>query len=226
MYNYNTIIHNQIKMKKLSILLFVLFLSEFIYAQSQKQGKTLDNLQQAYQAEANASRRYEMFAKKAAEENHVQIANLFQAVSKSESVHMQNHKRAIEAMGGMPAKIKYEKVEVETTRDNLKEPIEGEKQETESLYPEFVKIAKQEKAQQAEKSFTYAMQAEAQHEKLFEDALKHIGKNKKQDYYVSSITGSTIAIDPGKPAPKPTLKGEKFMKVGYSTRARASTGTD
>lgn len=222
MYNYYIMLHNSNKMKKLSILVCVLFFSMLAYAQSQKQGKTLDNLQQAYQAEANASRRYEMFAKKAAEENHVQIANLFQAVSKSESVHMQNHKRAIESMGATPAKIKYETVEVETTRDNLKEPIEGEKQETELLYPEFVKIAKQEKAPQAENSFIYAMQAEAQHEELFKDALKNLGKNKKQDYYVSSLTGSTIAIDPGKPAPKPEHKGEKFMKVRYGSSSKAA----
>lgn len=96
---------------------------------------------------------------------------------------------------------------------NLEEPIKGEKRETESLYPEFVRIAKQEKATQAENSFTYAMQAEAQHEKLFEDALKNFGRNKKQDYYVSTLTGSTIAVDPGKPAPKPTHQGEKFTKV-------------
>jgi rubrerythrin len=180
-------------MNKLSILLVVLLLGGLANAQSQKQSQTLDNLQKAYQAEANASRRYEMFAKKA----HEQIAKLFRAVSKSESVHMQNHRRAIQAKGGTPAKIVYKEVEVKTTRDNLKEPIEGEKQETESLYPEFVKIAKQEKATQAEKSFTYAMQAEAQHEKLFKDALKNIGKNKRQDYYVTSLTGSTIAADPG-----------------------------
>ncbi|WP_161888278.1 rubrerythrin family protein [Pontibacter russatus] len=209
-------------MKILSILLVVLLLGSLACAQSQKHSQTLDNLQKAYQAEANASRRYEMFAKKAAEENHKQIAHLFQAVSRSESVHMQNHKRAIEAMGGTPAKIKYEEVEVETTRDNLEEPIKGEKQETEALYPEFVKIAKQEKASQAEKSFTYAMQAEAQHEELFKDALKNLGKNKKQDYYVSSLTGSTIATDPGKPAPKPEHKGEEFMRIEYGALSKAA----
>jgi rubrerythrin len=200
-------------MIKLDILLFVLFFSGLAFVPSQKHSHTLDNLQQAYQAEANATRRYEMFAKKAAEENHEPIARLFRAVAKSESVHMKNHKEAIQAMGGTPAEVKYEKVEVKTTRDNLDVPIEGEKQETESLYPEFVKIAKQEKAPQAERSFMYAMQAEAQHEKLFKDALDYIGKNKKQDYYVSSLTGATIAVDPGKPAPKPKHQGEKFMKV-------------
>lgn len=200
-------------MKKLGMLLFVLFISAFAFAQSQKHHRTLDNLQKAYQAEANATRRYEMFAKKAAEENHKQIAKLFRAISKSESVHMHNHAQAIKAMGGKPAEVRYEEVEVKTTKDNLNKPIEGEKQETESLYPEFVKIARQEKVPQAERSFTYAMEAEAQHEKLFENALQHFGKDKAQDYYVSSLTGSTIAVNPGGAAPKATHKGEKFMKV-------------
>ncbi|TPE43385.1 rubrerythrin family protein [Pontibacter mangrovi] len=200
-------------MKMLTIFLVALLLIGLAFAQPQQQSQTLDNLQKAYQAEANAARRYELFASKAAEENHEQVAKLFRAVSQSETVHMQNHRQAIEAMGGTPAEIAYEEVEVETTHDNLEEPIEGEKQETESLYPEFVKIAKQEKAAQAEKSFTYAMQAEAQHEKLFKDALKHLGQNKAKDYYVSSVTGSTIAIDPGEQAPKPEHEGEEFRKI-------------
>lgn len=87
-------------MKKPNIFIFILLLGSFAFLQ--KQNQSLENLQKAYQAEANASRRYEMFAKKATEENHEQIAKLFRAVSKSESVHMQNHKKAIEAMGGTP----------------------------------------------------------------------------------------------------------------------------
>ncbi|WP_164891179.1 rubrerythrin family protein [Botryobacter ruber] len=198
-------------MKAIFIIPFLLLCSLVTYGQQHKQ--TLTNLEKAYQAEANASRRYEMFSKKASEEKQEQIARLFRAVSKSESIHMQNHKRAIEKIGGTPSKIMYQKVKVETTRDNLKEPIEGEKQETESLYPEFVRIAKQENAKQAVQSFTYAMEAEAQHEKLYKDALQHYGRNKKMDYYVSSVSGSTIAVEPGKPAPKPKHPNEKYMLI-------------
>ncbi|WP_439882707.1 rubrerythrin family protein [Pontibacter sp. MBLB2868] len=198
-------------MKKVIVMLFILF----CYGQSfgQQQGQTLANLQKAYQAEANASRRYAMFAEQAAEENLDQVARLFRAVSKSESIHMRNHQQAIEAMGATPDAIVYEEVEVEKTRDNLKEPIEGEKQETEAMYPEYVKIAKMESVPQATKSFTYAMEAEAQHEKLFEDALKNLGKNKKKDYYVSSVTGATFEVSPGKPAPKPKLAEEEYLLI-------------
>ncbi|AKQ47590.1 hypothetical protein TH63_09215 [Rufibacter radiotolerans] len=174
---------------------------------------TLQNLEKAYQAEANATRRYEQFAAKATEEKQLQIAKLFRAISRSEAIHMKNHKAAIMKLGGKPGALVYEQVQVKTTRENLKEPIEGEKQETEASYPQFVKTARQEKAPAAVTTFTYALNAEAQHEKLLEEALDHFGKNKKMDYYVSNVTGSTIAVIPGNAAPRPVQKGEKFIKV-------------
>ncbi len=182
------------------------------HCQSQT-SQTLDNLQKAYQAEANATRRYGMFAQKAEEENYDQVAKLFRAVSKSESIHMQNHKRVIENLGGTPEEIVYEDVDVKTTKENLVEPIEGEKQETEALYPSFVKTAKKEKLKDAAKSFTYAMQAEAQHEKLFKDALKNLGNNKEKTYYVSNISGATMALDPDKPSPNPKYSKGIYLKI-------------
>lgn len=199
------------------LVFFSLALFSFVQTQSQTksqtQSQTLKNLQQAYQAEANASRKYEMFAKKAAEEKYDQVARLFRAISKSESIHMANHKAAIQKMGGKPAEIVYDKVEVLTTRENLRGPIGGEKKETEDLYPAFVETAKRENAAQAANSFTYAMEAEAQHEKLFEEALAQLGNNQPADYYVSNMTGSTIKVQPGVSAPKGALPNEKFQKV-------------
>jgi rubrerythrin len=201
------------------ILLILFSLALFSFAQTKPQGmaqsqsQTLKNLQKAYQAEANATRKYEIFAKKAAEEKYAQVAELFRAISKSESIHMANHKAAIQKMGGKPAEVVYDKVEVRSTRENLRGPIGGEKKETEALYPAFVKTAKQENANQAVNSFTYAMEAEAQHEKLFEEALAQLGKNQPADYYVSNVTGSTIKVQPGGKAPQGTLPNEKFQKV-------------
>lgn len=196
-------------MKNILLLIACILCLSFIQAAKQ----TLDNLQATYQAEANASRKYELFAKKAAEENYAQVAKLFRAVSKSESIHMANHKAAIQKMGGTPAKVVYEKVNVLTTRENLRGPIGGEKKETEDLYPKFVEVAKKEKASQAVTSFNYALQAEAQHEKLYEEALANLGKNAPADYYVSNISGSTIKVKPGGAAPKATLANEKFELV-------------
>lgn len=198
---------------KTKLLILSLVIVTAIVCYGQQANQTLANLEKAYQAESNATRRYEMFAQKASEENLEQIAKLFRAVSKSESIHAQNHKRAIENMGGTPGEIVYEEVKVETTKQNLNEPIEGEKTETESLYPNFVKIAESENATQAAQSFTYAMKAEAQHEKLFKKALKQLGKNKKMDYYVSAVSGSTIAVNPGKSSPAPKYSNEQYIKI-------------
>ena len=196
-------------MKNILLLMACALCLSFI--QTAKQ--TAANLQAAYQAEANASRKYELFAKKAAEEKYDQVAKLFRAISRSESIHMANHKAAIQKMGGTPAKVVYEKVTVLSTRENLRGPIGGEKKETEDLYPKFVETAKKENATQAVTSFTYAMQAEAQHEKLFKDALENLGKNAPADYYVSDISGATFKVKPGDPAPKATMANEKFELV-------------
>ncbi|NDK55568.1 ferritin family protein [Pontibacter fetidus] len=100
-----------------TILLILSVVMTFVsVCYSQQATQTLTNLEKAYQAESNATRRYEMFAQKASEENQEQIAKLFKAVSKSEAIHAQNHKRAIEALGGTPGEIVYEDVSVETTR--------------------------------------------------------------------------------------------------------------
>ncbi|NDK55569.1 hypothetical protein GWO68_06565 [Pontibacter sp. BT213] len=76
-----------------------------------------------------------------------------------------------------------------------------------------MKIAEQENASQAAQSFRYAMKAEAQHERLFKKALKQFGKNKKMDYYVSTVSGSTIAANPGKPSPAPKYSNEQYIKI-------------
>src|SRR5262249_17936931 len=156
--------------------------------------------------EANASHRYELFAKKAEEEGYAQVAKLFKAVSMSESIHRNNHKAAILSMGGMPDIIEFAKVNVQSTRQNLEGPVQGEIFEKEVLYPSFIKRAKKDNALIAIKSFEYAENAETQHDKLFEDALKNLGHNKVVDYCISPITGATSEIPVNRNCPKETLR--------------------
>lgn len=175
--------------------------------------KTLSNLNKALRGETNASHRYEIFAQKADKEGYTQIAKLFRAVSMAESVHRNNHKAAILNSGGKVDVIEYDKVPVGTTKQNLTSQIKGENYETKTMYPEFLKQATVDKLNEAVKSFSYAGNAEPQHEKLFKDALNNFGKNKREDYCVSRMTGDTIAIQSSAKCPLESYQTERYIRI-------------
>lgn len=158
---------------------------------------TIDNLNKAYNGEANASHKYELFGKKADKEGFKQVGKLFRAVSMAEAVHENNHKAVILELGGKPDVINYDIVKIKSTKENLMVPLKGEANEKNVMYPKFIKQATEEKLPNAVSSFAYAQYAEAQHEKLFQDALSKLGKKTPVSYCVSRITGATSAIKVG-----------------------------
>lgn len=163
--------------------------------------ETLKDLATAYQGEANAHERYALFAKKADEEGFPQVAKLFRATSRSEQIHRDAHKEAIEKLGGKAPEIVLEKTSVGTTRENLEAAIKGETYERDIMYAEFLKRAKADKAAPAVRSFTFAQATEAEHAKLYQDALKHLGKNPVVNYYVCTVCGNTDTSLPAKKCP-------------------------
>jgi rubrerythrin len=154
---------------------------------------TLDNLQTAFNGESNANARYLAFAKKADEEGFGEVASLFRAAAKAEEVHARNHSDVIRKMGATPA-LNLEPIEVKTTRENLKAAIASEKCERDIMYPEFVEVARQQKATAAVRTFTYALKVEAVHAVLYQDALDHLTKRtgKSHTYYVCPDCGNTL----------------------------------
>jgi rubrerythrin len=65
----------------------------------------IENLKEALNGESKAKRKYELYAQKAKEENHPEIAHLFKAVSFAESIHIKNHLRALSVMKGSEIKL-------------------------------------------------------------------------------------------------------------------------
>ena len=55
----------------------------------------LENLKEAIKGENNAKLKYELFAKKAKEEDLSEIAHLFEVISYAESIHTKNHLRVL-----------------------------------------------------------------------------------------------------------------------------------
>ena len=104
--------------------------------------QTLANLNAAYEGESNAAHRYEAFARKAEAEGYAYVGRLFRAAARAESIHRESHKEAILALGGKVKDFKLDEVKVGTTAENLRAAIKGESYERDTMYPDFLKLAR------------------------------------------------------------------------------------
>lgn len=155
-------------------------------------GKTLDNLMAAFNGESNAHARYLAFAQKADEEGYGKVASLFRAAARAEEIHAANHAKVIESLGGT-AKATIETPDVKTTAENLQAAIAGESYERDTMYPEFLATARAERNVDAVETFNYAKSAEAEHAKLYQNALDNLDQmtGAGVTYYVCSVCGFT-----------------------------------
>ena len=177
--------------------------------------KTLENLQAAYNGESNAHSRYLAFAQRADQEQYGEIASLFRAAAKAESIHAANHAAVIKKLGGTP-EAKIDTPAVKSTRENLQAAIQGETYERDTMYPEFLKNARSEGKREAVRTFNLALMAEAEHATLYSEALNNLAnlKNTKaKDYYVCTICGFTSAKLDYSKCPSCFSHKDKFEKV-------------
>ena len=188
-------------MKKTFILLIGAALAAVTAAQAAVSQQTLDNLNSAFQGESNAAHRYEAFAKKADTEGHAYVARLFRAAAKAEAIHRDTHKKAILELGGKIKDFKLDEVKSGTTAENLQAAIKGESYERDTMYPEFMAQAKADGAKPAIRTLLYAQKAEAEHAKLYQDALDNLGKNADLPLYVCKVCGYTVTKLPDKNCP-------------------------
>jgi rubrerythrin len=162
------------------------------------QNKTLDNLMAAYNGESNAHAKYLAYAEKADTEGYGKVASLFRAAASAEKIHLTNHARVIESMGGTP-KADIKLPAVKSTKENLEDAVKGESYERSTMYPEFISQAEKENNADAVRTFTYAKAAEAEHAKLYQTALADLANWKvpNTDFYVCPTCGYTVE---GKPS--------------------------
>jgi len=158
--------------------------------------KTIDNLKLAINGETTASVKYKAFSEKAKAEGYDEIASLFAATSKSESIHAGNHMKALEKMGEK-FEAKADSFAVKTTKENLEAAIKGESYEIDTMYPDYIKTADADEATDAKKSFNWALDTEKNHKELYQKALDAL-KNKKvkdlpKEYFVCPKCGNTYS---------------------------------
>ncbi len=160
---------------------------------------TNDNLKEAFAGESQANRKYLAFARKADEEGYTQVAKLFRAAAEAETVHAHNH---LMVMDG-----------IQSTAENLKEAIEGEIDEFEAMYPDFIKEASAEGNEKAVWTFDVANQVEEIHAGLYKKALEVLGNNEEVDYYVCGHCGNTVENEAPDVCPICGALKSDFMKI-------------
>jgi rubrerythrin len=175
--------------------------------------QTLKNLNAAFQGESNAANRYTKFAEKAEEDGYQQVAKLFRAASAAEAIHRETHKAAILELGGTVATFDLEPVVVGTTAENLQAAIKGESYERDTMYPEFLAVAKADDARAAIRTLEFAMAAEKEHAKLYQEALDTLGKNAPADYFVCQVCGMTLTALPDKKCPSCRKSVKEYKQI-------------
>jgi rubrerythrin len=184
-------------------------------AQSTAAGKTLANLQAAYDGESNAHARYLAFAQKADAEGYAQVASLFRAAARAEQIHLTNHAAVIRQMGAEPHAI-LEMPVVRSTKENLEASAnKGEAYERDTMYPGFIMQAQIEDNGAAVQTFEFARNAEAQHFRLFIEALENLDtmKTPGHAYYVCTVCGYTLADLPSRDCVSCSSSREKYEAV-------------
>ncbi len=178
-----------------NLLLFAL-VSMFAFAgcNQARPVKTIENLKGGIKGETTASAKYAAFAAKAREEGNDTIAKLFDAASKSESIHATNHRKVLEGLGEKMEDFKPE-FEVKTTAENLQGAIEGETYEVSTMYPQFLADAKTEKVGKATQSFTWAVDTEKKHMVFYQKAFDVLKVNAENTlplvFAVCPVCGNT-----------------------------------
>ncbi len=182
-------------------------------APKKPEATTLENLQTAYNGEANAKVRYEAFAAKAEAEGYLGVAGAFKAAALSESIHAAKHAKAITALGGVP-KADMKSPVVKTTKENLKEAIKAENYESAKMYPAFLKKAEADENQQAMYSFKGAMAAEKMHSQIYSKALANLKDWKaKKKFLVCQTCGYTTMDMAIKACPVCSQPREQFTEI-------------
>ena len=161
------------------------------------ENKVLKHLMDAFAGESQANRKYTAYAKKAEAEGKVNAAKLFRAAAEAEAIHAQRHLEVAK--------------KILSTAENLQDAVNGETYEYESMYPEFLKTAEVEGNKDAIRTFTYAMEAEKVHAKLYKEALENIDQKEEVFYYLCPICGN---IEKGVPEKCSICgaPGSKFIK--------------
>jgi len=138
-------------------------------------------LMKAVAGESIARNKYEYYAKIAQKEGYRDIAEHFQRAANNEKMHAKLELRACNDL------IKGK--EFGNTVENLKDAIEGESYENETMYPDFAKIAKDEGHKQIANMLSLIGKIEIEHENMYKELLarleagqEHVSEDEEEEW--------------------------------------------
>jgi len=169
---------------------------------SEAKDQTEKNLESSLAGEGEANRKYTEYAKIADKEGLASIARLWRAAAAAEGVHAKNYLQIL----GM----------LNDTEANLRSAVSGEQYEFSTMYPEFIKTAKEAGNKAAAKNMNYAFQVEQLHFKMFEDYLSILEEGKTPElvaYWICGVCGNTVPKSPPKVCPICGSPEKEFFEV-------------
>jgi len=162
---------------------------------------TEGNLKEAFAGESQANRKYLAFARKAEQEGFTNVGRLFRTAAEAETIHAFGHFGAMNGVG--------------STSDNLRAAVAGETYEYTEMYPPMLEQAIAED-HKAKRMFSFAVQAEAVHAKLYQMALDAVMQGKdlaETSFYLCPVCGHIEMGKPPEACPICGARGERFQKV-------------
>jgi rubrerythrin len=104
----------------------------------------VENIQYVIVAEQQSSANNKAYAQKATEENHNNVAKLFSAKSKADSIRAEKHKAVLASMTDttkLAPRPAVKKVQPKTTSENLKQSINDDEYQVAIVYPNYIEQA-------------------------------------------------------------------------------------
>jgi rubrerythrin len=142
-----------------------------------RESQTARNLLASFAGESQARNRYTYFARRAADEDYIQIAEIFEETAGNECEHALRFFKffnggELDIAGRFPAGV------IGTTLENLLAAADGERFEHSELYPGFARIAREEGFDRAADTWEAICVSERQHEKRYRELAANIRENR------------------------------------------------
>jgi len=168
-----------------------------------KGSRTEKNLLKAFAGESQARNRYTFFSSVARNEGYEQIAGIFLETADNEKEHAKVFFKHLEG-GDVEITASYPGGRIGDTAENLLAAAEGEKLEWGILYPDFLKIAREEGFEEVAESFKEIAEVEENHEKRYRKLLENVknGTVFKRDVDVEWKCRNCGYVHHGKEAPE------------------------
>lgn len=145
-----------------------------------KSSQTMCNLARAFAGESQARTRYAIYAKTAEKENYPNLAQVFTYTASQELAHAEVFLNNLIGHGGAAPSIDIHAgypFELGNTLDNLRFAMNGENDESTTVYPSFAQTAREEGFEDIARLFDLIAKIETRHAARYEGLFARLNQN-------------------------------------------------